>query len=649
MNTHPHPPTHRLYRLLTFVLFGLVLVAGPALGTGSAAADPTPPATSGFLTVPSPIGPSPTSAPSGRTSRSPAPTPTPTPVPSPPGGTSGGVSVSVGGPAWFDIPGQIRKAINDFFVWVARTGLKPVLDTLGSTVLSTPDLTGNDKVRAFWTTSLLTANAVFVLFIVLAGFVVMSRETLQTQYGVKDMLPRLALGGIAANLSLLACGKVLWAANALTAAIAGQGVDGPAAAAALRQTVDSARYGTNFLLALLVLALLVMALVVVIMFILRVAAIVLLVGIAPLALICHSTPQTEGLARLWWRALGACVGIQLAQAVIFLATLKVFLTPAGRIVLGMPATGSGLLGLLVCLTMLWVLIKLPGWTRQFVLGPLGQRRGRGLLGQLAYTYLTVRTLSAAAGLTRRSGKAGRTPGTPGAGTGTAPYPNGPRPSPYRPGPPRPSRPDPPRPSRPGPARPSPAPAGPVTFSHTPAVQTPLGRPDGTNAAPTFSQQPTPANPTAAPPRGVPPARFSHPSPPQPTSTVSPTPTAPANPAVFSSAAAHTPRPTPGGPAPAVTFTSASSAQAAPQWPAAPVVPVFSAQPRAPQRIGTAGTASSGRPAAQRRPTVSRPTPTAGDTPPVVARRTPASAPVPSPPPVESPVESSQRRPRRSEK
>lgn len=55
--------------------------------------------------------------------------------------------------------------------------------------------------------------------------------------------------------------------------------------------------------------------------------------------------------------------------------------------MGVPATTSGLLGVLVCVTMLWLLTKLPGLAKQFVLAPLGLRnQGRGLLGQLLQTF-----------------------------------------------------------------------------------------------------------------------------------------------------------------------------------------------------------------------------------------------------------------------
>jgi hypothetical protein len=400
--------------LLGVIVAGGLAVAAdpsPALAAGPVQADPSP----APAPRPSPIPPPPTGTPS------PAPdlTPGPTQGPTPPGWNP--PTDSTDDPGLFDIPGQIRKAIAGFFVWVAATGLKPVLGTLGSTVLATPDLTSNPQVQAVWTTSLVAANAVFVLFIVGGGLIVASRETLQTRYGLKEVLPRLAVAGVVTNISLIVCGKAIETANALTAVIAGQGVDGPAAATAINQALAKTAQGSNFLVSLLILAALVMVIIVVNMFILRIAMLVLLIGVAPLALLCHATPQTEGLAYAWWRALGACLAIQVGQAVILLATLKVFLTPTGPTTLGVPSDRDGLLGILVCLSMLWLLIKLPGWTRQFVLGPLAQRHGGGLFWQILRTILIVKTFGRTFGRSRR--RRGRTPPVP------RPRPNsrGPRP------------------------------------------------------------------------------------------------------------------------------------------------------------------------------------------------------------------------------
>lgn len=61
------------------------------------------------------------------------------------------------------------------------------------------------------------------------------------------------------------------------------------------------------------------------------------------------------------------------MVVVVLGTVKVFLTPSGLVLLGVPATASGLLGVLVCITMLWLPVKIPGMMKQYVLAPLGLR------------------------------------------------------------------------------------------------------------------------------------------------------------------------------------------------------------------------------------------------------------------------------------
>lgn len=571
MTAATHPTRRTLRRLVTGTFLVVLIGSALALAAPSANAEPTP---HPGLAPAAPAKPTPQPLPTPNPNPNPNPTPTPNPTPAPSPGPSPSPPSDSGNsddnPAWYDIPGQIRKAINDFFAKLVRDNIASVMSTLGTTVLATPDLTGNDKVRTFWTTSLVTTNAVFVLFIVAAGFLVASRETLQTRHGLKQVLPRLAFGAVAANTSLLLCEKLLWATNALTAAIAGQGVDGNAAGAAISQVLGNAEVGNSLLLTLLELAVLVAVIVVVIMFLLRVAALVLLVGVAPLALVCHALPQTEGLAYTWWRAVGACLGIQLAQAVVILAAVRIFFTPVGSTVLGTTSGNSGIMGVLVCLCMLWILIKIPGWAKQFILGPLGQRSGRGLISQLVHTYLTIKTLGMATGVlkgAKAAHRAGTATRAAKPGTGTRPGARG--------------RIGPARPAAPGPVRRAPAPAGPAAFSHAPTVHAALGQPMGTAGVPRFSHAPSPAS-SPSPTGAVPPAMFSSAPQPQP---ASPTPASSmpagtagsADPVVFSHASGHTPR-LASGPPPAVTFSAAPGPQTAAKRPPAPVAPVFSAAP-----------------------------------------------------------------------
>jgi hypothetical protein len=61
-------------------------------------------------------------------------------------------------------------------------------------------------------------------------------------------------------------------------------------------------------------------------FVARLMLTVLLIAVAPLALACHALPQTEGIARWWWRAFAGLLLIQSAQALVLVAAARVFLS-----------------------------------------------------------------------------------------------------------------------------------------------------------------------------------------------------------------------------------------------------------------------------------------------------------------------------------
>jgi len=114
----------------------------------------------------------------------------------------------------------------------------------------------------------------------------------------------------------------------------------------------------------------------------RAALVALLVAAAPLALSLHALPHTDGLARLWWRALGACLGVQIAQSLVLVAALRVFFDADRAQVLGI---GSGRLAdLLVSGGLLWLLLRIPGWARRAAFGPRTGGLGRLVRGYAVY-------------------------------------------------------------------------------------------------------------------------------------------------------------------------------------------------------------------------------------------------------------------------
>src|SRR6266540_4215950 len=195
---------------------------------------------------------------------------------------------------------------------------------LARTAFTTPDVTAAPQVVAIAGRSLAIVDTCFGLAITAAGITVMARETLQVRYGVADLAPRLVVGFIAANFSQPICQQAIALANALTAML---------------------------LVAWLV----------------RLVVLVVLVGIAPVALACHALPYTDGAARLWWRALLGCLGVVVLQALALHTTVSVFLDPRANLpALGIPNDPSGTVNLLIVACLLWATVKSPGLVGRYV-------------------------------------------------------------------------------------------------------------------------------------------------------------------------------------------------------------------------------------------------------------------------------------------
>jgi hypothetical protein len=315
------------------------------------------------------------------------------PLPNPPAPTKGG-SVSTGKashPGFFDIPGKVEQAINDWFAGLVKDALDPAMVLVGRTLLSTPQIASEAEVSSYWHLSLGVADALLVLVVIAAGVIVMHHETLQTSYALKDFIPRLVVAGIATNASLAISGQMVAFANALSAGLLGNGVNPEQAGHTLELLVLHAIADGGIFLVLLGLACAILAVALLVLYLVRASLIVLLVCAAPLMLLAHGLPQTEGVARFWWRAMFAALGVQAAQALTLAATVHVFFA-SGKSVLGV-GTGGSLIDLLLVMCLFWVLLRIPFWAKELVVN----RRYSSTTARMAKTYVIYRVVRGAIG------------------------------------------------------------------------------------------------------------------------------------------------------------------------------------------------------------------------------------------------------------
>ncbi len=300
---------------------GLLLLVLPVLGlvlasSGAATAQPAPPPPAagppcvgqGCLTPPA-VPPAPPSS---------APPPAPDPIQHP--------------NQWLN--DLLTGWLWDFLAGLAKEALSGVLHLLGQTVLATPQLARIPAMGQVWSSSQQIVVAVYALVIIAGAVVVMGYQTMQTRSSMKDILPRLVVGFLAANLSLFAGGKMIEIANALSRAVLGDDLGMDEAARIMTDTLVGNLPTINndfspFYVLFTVLALVVMMIAVILTYLVRMMATVVLLAIAPLALMCHGLPQTEGIAFWWWKAFAGVLAIQIAQSVTLIAAVKLFYLPGG--------------------------------------------------------------------------------------------------------------------------------------------------------------------------------------------------------------------------------------------------------------------------------------------------------------------------------
>ena len=354
-----------------------------------------------------------------------APTPTPTPVTavpsappapvtvpaSPPGvGLGSGAptvpapsvapgtgSIDGGGtykPGLFDITGHIRKAINDWFAGLAKAAFAPILDLLARSLLTTPQLTSEPALHRLWLINLGIADSLLVLLILAGGAAVMGYETLQTRLAAKQLAPTdrrrrdhrqrqpaadrpsHRAGGRArphrpGRRFLGGCGRRDEQTHPR--------LDSPAISS-LPCWPSSSRYWR------------------------RCCSPPGYCGSCSsccssspprCALVCHALPVTEGLAKLWWRAIAGTLTVQVAQSLVLVTALRVFLPGGSLAQLGLGA-GGGLVNLLVAGCLLWVMVRIPTWTSRMVFTSRGSGGSVSRTARQVLVHRAMRTLAGAA-------------------------------------------------------------------------------------------------------------------------------------------------------------------------------------------------------------------------------------------------------------
>jgi len=294
-----------------------------------------------------------------------------------------------------DIVAGLVDAVLNTMTSATMTALNWVLGLLSSTVFTSPDVTGLPQVRFVAGDAQIAANAAMVLVVMLAGILAMTHGSVQDRYTIKELLPRLVIGFTAANLAMPIVSGVIKAGDALTQTMAGQRFNSGDSFNQIKRVItDTTTAPEMFIVALVLRELaLWMLVLLVITWLGRIGVLLIVAGVAPVALMCHALPQTEPVARIWWRSLIACLAVQVLQATTLYMAVATLLSPQANLpALGLPHDPTGLVNLLIACFLLWLVIRIPKWVARTFGGPAA--RGGNLLGSILRVVVVQQALGA---------------------------------------------------------------------------------------------------------------------------------------------------------------------------------------------------------------------------------------------------------------
>ncbi|MHB8688114.1 MAG: hypothetical protein ACYDB4_13070 [Candidatus Dormibacteraceae bacterium] len=252
-----------------------------------------------------------------------------------------------------DVTSQVIDAINGWLQSLAAHLLRPALAAAGQLLFQTPAYDSIPEVGHTWALVRDVTDGLFVLALLAAGVMVMASETIESRYSAKTLIPRIVLAAIAANASLALCGGLIKLDNALINGVVGPD-PGTTTFGQLATMVQGPQAADQVVGSLVGLAAAVLALLLVALYIGRDIVLLVATVLSPLALATYALPQTDEIARIWWRVFSALLFVQVIQAILVEVGIEL-LRHADW--LGGPV--SDLTSGLVLITLLYLLFKLP--------------------------------------------------------------------------------------------------------------------------------------------------------------------------------------------------------------------------------------------------------------------------------------------------
>lgn len=250
--------------------------------------------------------------------------------------------------------GGISSAmLSAVFGWLS-TQLAHAMDwlwnLLSATWFMSPDMTRFPQIQHMTMLSRTIVNASLTLIVAVIGMLhLLSGGSEQSRYTVRTVGPRFVGAILAANLSTVIVSLSIRAANELTQALTGTDFTTQDTIAQLRAYLGSVpTHPDTLLVAMLLQSCTTIAMsALLITWMVRFGQLMIVSGVAPIALACHTFPVTQPVAAGWWRVLLGALITQILQATALTIAWRSLVDPQNSlpVMMGLPVDPGGTLNL----------------------------------------------------------------------------------------------------------------------------------------------------------------------------------------------------------------------------------------------------------------------------------------------------------------
>ncbi len=272
-------------------------------------------------------------------------------------------------------------AVTGFMQNIVESATKPIVDAIFGFLLTTPTLLNNSVVFNFWLIILGITDALFVLVIALLGLHFMSASTLGfEEVELKQLLPRIGLAFLGANISLFLADYVIITCNALVKGVLS--MTGGFNQAWILNAINPTAFitGNTPLITLIFLIIfLIVSIVLLLLYITRLITICLAAVLSPLIFLLWALPRFSDFAEIAMKTYIVTVFTVFVHVVIIQLAASFLIIPGN--------TNNSLISIAVGIGLFFTLLKTPSFLMQLIF----YNSGRGIVRKIGGQIMNVMT------------------------------------------------------------------------------------------------------------------------------------------------------------------------------------------------------------------------------------------------------------------